>query len=260
MIMFWGTCVVFNLNVATYYYCLIFFATLASYSLHWFYTTEEESTVSFQLFRGHINDAIRSLLFFNCIIGSIIILGILIAFPVSIQYMLPPAIATLFYTAPKIPFFKKLEGRALGKTLYLTCIWVYVTMILPFECAQKQISTSAWWYIACQFLFIYLICLLFDYRDRQKDTLHYILFNANQYFNTVITIIAPLFIISLYFFYASTDQLITALAILLPFVFVLITLKKSKNSQSDYWFYLILDGLMSTPALLGVLFHYLLNK
>jgi hypothetical protein len=260
VLLFGGTVQTFYLPVSQPYYWLIFISTLSSYSLHWFFTADTTPIISSTHFRSYRNKQLKSILLFLFLITSVCIVYFLRSYPLSIRYFIPAALATLFYTAPKIPFFQKLEGKAFGKTLYLTIIWVYVTCILPFELANQFISESAWWYIGCQFNFIYLICLLFDYRDQQKDKLNYILLNTYKHFKALVIVISLAFSVSVFFFYTTSHQVEFSLGIVIAFLFLLINITKSIKSQSDYWFYLVLDGLMCAPAIISGIFHYLLNK
>ena len=205
--MFIATVQLFQLSLNPAYYWFVFLATLTSYSLHWFFTNDIYDTISEILpgqFRALKNQQLKPILFIFFLLGSFALIFLLRSYPISFTYILPAAIATLFYTAPKIPAFNKLEGKALGKTIYLSAIWVYVTVLLPFECANQKMHASAWWYLICQFCFVYIICLLFDYRDQQKDKLNYVLLNTIKHFDIILIVISLVFHFALFCFYANT--------------------------------------------------------
>ena len=79
--------------------------------------------------------------------------------------------AYFFYSAPKIPlpYFRFLKQVAIGKTIFLTAVWTYVTAILPVFIAGEHFNHEMKWFAASRFFLIYGICILFDYRDRTDD-------------------------------------------------------------------------------------------
>src|SRR5690606_12208571 len=88
-------------------------------------------------------------------------------------WLLLGAFITFLYTAPKLPheLFKELKKIAIGKTIFLSMVWTYVTTALPLLVTSEPFTTDAWLFIASRFFLIYAICILFDYRDRQDDKL-----------------------------------------------------------------------------------------
>jgi hypothetical protein len=262
-VMTFGTIRLFEIHVDPDFYILVFFSTLSSYCLHWYFTIEDliiEHKIS--EIRLTWNSKYKRILLLLFIISLFIIGFVFLIRPKWIFFFIPTAIATLIYTAPKlpIPVFKKLEGKALAKTFYLTTIWTYVTCILPLQVSAVKINELVVFYISCQFLFIYLICLLFDYRDHKKDNLNFILINTNKHFNKIFYLVSALFILILSVFYFSSHKGLMTLGLLIGFLTVYSTLKKSINTRSDYWYYFNLDGLMAVPAIVYTLLTFLLNN
>ena len=251
-IMTYGTIHLFSLQLDLDFFILVFFSTLASYCLHWYYTSD----IDLEGLRSRWNSKYKNLLLILFVLSLVVIGFVFLVRPRWILFFIPTAIATLIYTAPKLPIkiFKKLEGRALAKTFYLTSIWVYVTCILPIQVSAIEINMLVVFYIACQFLFIYLICLLFDYRDHKKDNFNFILINTNKHFNKLFQFISVVFLIMLSIFYIISSDTLTTLALLLSFLVIYLSLKKSINTQSDYWYYFVLDGCMMLPAFIHFVF------
>jgi len=280
--MTFGTVRLFEIQLDPDFYILVFFSTLSSYCLHWYFTSEglqiekneltSDSMINNQTItiinhtlpelRLTWNIKYKRILLLLLIVSTIIIGFIFLIRPIWIFFFMPTAIATLIYTAPKLPIsvFKKLEGKALAKTFYLTTIWTYVTCILPLQVADAKINKLAVLYITCQFLFIYLICLLFDYRDRKKDNFNFIIINTNKHFNKIFQFISGLFILILSVFYLITHNGVMTLSLLIGFLTVYSTSKKSINTSSDYWYYFTLDGLMALPVTVYILLTFLLNN
>ena len=258
-----GTIRLFEIHLDPDFYMLVFFSTLSSYCLHWYFTSEDliiEHKIS--EIRLKWNNKYKRILLLLFIISLLIIGFIFLIRPKWIFFFIPTAIATLIYTAPKLPirFFKKIEGKALAKTFYLTTIWTYVTCILPLQVSAVKMNVLVIFYIACQFLFIYLICLLFDYRDHKKDNFNFILINTNKHFNKIFQFISGVFLLILSVFYLNTHNALMTISLLIGFVTVYTTLKKSINTRSDYWYYFTLDGLMALPATVYILLTFLLNN
>ncbi len=256
--MTYGTIHLFAIQLDIDFYLLVFFCTLASYCLHWYFTSIEQN---FEGLRSSWNSEHKNLLIILFVLSLLVIAFVFIVWSKWILYFVPTAIATLIYTAPKLPLqlFKKLEGRALAKTFYLTSIWVYVTCILPIQIAPIKINKIVISYIICQFLFVYLICLLFDYRDHKKDNLNFILINTNKHFFKLFQIISAVYLITLAIFYTISTNLFMSLGFLFSFLVVYLSLKKSINTSSDYWYYFILDGCMMMPTFIYFVF-LLFNK
>ena len=150
-------------------------------------------------------------------------------------------------------FFKLLKKVAIGKTIFLTMIWAYVTAALPIL-IEGRMTDKALLFCIGQFFFIYAICILFDFRDREDDKADGIR-SMITYFNE--RGINFLFIISVTIFIILTLVLKTKdvewskiVLLILP-AFLLISLYKyAKRNFSDYLYYFVLDGLMMMTGLL----------
>jgi 4-hydroxybenzoate polyprenyltransferase len=114
-------------------------------------------------------------------------------------------------------------------------------------------KTEAGLFVFSRFFFVYSICILFDYRDREDDKIEGIR-SMITYFNE--KGINILFIVSLILFaistllllkynYALTDVII----ILIPGLIVAALFNYSKKHFSDYFYYGVLDGLMMLSGL-----------
>lgn len=248
--MCYGTATIFNLTMHSEVYLIIFFSTLSSYNIHWYFSIPDNNlALTERLVWQKLNS---KLILFISIFSSCIVIYLLGLHANNIKYFMPAAIATGVYTAPKIPIklFNKLEGKALAKTTYLTLIWLYVTLILPFLLSNIKFNNSHMIYIASNFLYIYLICLLFDYRDRDKDSIKYIFINTNKYFKIIywsLTLALTLCIV-IGFVMGLTSYILIGL--LLSILFLSLGYNKSINQPTDLWYYFVLDGLMMLPAII----------
>lgn len=250
---FIGTCSIFKIAVEKELYYFIFFATLASYSLHWYLTNEHHGE------RNQWNQAHKKT------IGALFIIAICNAiFLLSTHLYWAPAIApivfmTLLYTAPKFPhfFFQKLQGKALAKTFYLSFVWVYTTCYLPFLISKTAINNEGLFYILTKFDFFYIICLIFDYKDRHNDKLPFLLFDTNKHINKIVHLlmVLPMILLIVLPYSALIHRL--AIIFILSYWVILYTLPTSLTTNKDKWFYLFLDSWMAAPFLIHQIIRYI---
>jgi 1,4-dihydroxy-2-naphthoate octaprenyltransferase len=214
----------------------VFFSTLCSYSFHW-WLSDESAPVSSRSKWQQRNHYIHIILLIAGFAGSVIFFLFLSKYWFWLSLS---AIATFLYSAPKIPgkYFRQLRKIALGKTIFLAMVWMYVTTILPL-------------------IMIYAICILFDYRDREDDKAKGI--------RSLITYLSEkgirsLFILSVLVFAISTTCLLfyqysifTVSILLLPGVITAALYNYARKNFSDMLYYFVLDGLLALSALLTLL-------
>ncbi len=146
-----------------------------------------------------------------------------------------------------------LKKFAIGKTIFLAAVWTYVTTALPIIISGSKWETAALLFVASRFFFVYSICILFDYRDREDDKIEGIR-SMITYFNE--KGINILFVISLFLFAITTlwllkydNSLFNIIIILIPGLIVAALFNYSKKNFSDYFYYGVLDGLMMLSGL-----------
>jgi hypothetical protein len=258
----WFTMQVFHLHLPPLFLCLIFFSTLSSYSLHWYLTPSgitHSDRIIWTLSKNHI-------LWNHFIIGSIITFILLILHSDLWIYFLPAALLTFIYTAPKLPFrpFTYLQHWAIAKTLYLSVLWTFVTAILPILADVKAVlfESTHWIFILNRFLLIHAICILFDFRDRQEDQQNgiksMITYASTKDLYFLFGCINIGFIITFWFFFKQNPSIPILFSMIAPCLILLLTFQYSMRTQSDYWFYGMLDGLVSLSSIvlgIGLIFY-----
>lgn len=251
--MTWQSVHLLHLAIPYSYYGFVFFATICSYNFHWYLTPQtkksaERTKWSLQHKNAHL------LFYFTGVIGSGIFFYQLRQHWFALFFA---TVLTFLYSAPKIPipFFRYFKQVAIGKTLFLTTVWTYVTAILPvFISGLRYFDHEMKWFAAGRFFLIYAICLLFDYRDRDEDKQEGIRTFVNYFDETgvkrlfVLTIIA--FIVFSFALLFSSVSVITVLILLVPGILLFSIYDYAKNSNSDYLYYFVLDGFMMLSALL----------
>jgi 4-hydroxybenzoate polyprenyltransferase len=235
-----------------YFTAFVFFSTICSYNFHWYLSTPSVlSSPRIEWQRRH--HQLHLVFFITGLAGSVVFSFYLLH---HWQWLLLSAIITFLYSAPKIPDkrFRSLRKIALGKTIFLAMVWMYVTTILPMIISGKPWQGDFYLFIISRFFLIYAICILFDYRDREDD-------KANGVRSLITFLdekgIRTLFILSMILFAGSTIGLLfyqyTALSILILLIPGIITASLynyARKNFSDLLYYFVLDGLMALSALL----------
>lgn len=252
----------FSLSLPPVFIPFIFFSTIASYSLHWYLTPP------FQNIRGKALWSVKnkSFLLYAFIISSIFTVIFLWLLTEYFLMLIPLAIITFLYSAPKINArpFTWLRGKYTAKTLSLTLVWLAVTAILPFAACHEAWSIEKILYIFNRFVLILPVCILFDYRDRASDAKEGIinlatLLSKKSVHAAVFICCLASFISSaaLSFYFNNMTALVLALpSVLLGAVFR-IPMRTPPGILSDLWYYVFLDGIMALSAALYFLFRLL---
>lgn len=240
------------------FYAFLFFSTLTSYSFHWYFTTPEAPFTGRMLWlRQH--HKVHLALFCISLVATIYFFTFLLA---SWFWLIPAAIMTFLYSAPKIPLpaFKELRKIAIGKTAFLAFIWTYATTALPLVVAQQPFTATIWFFILSRFCVLYAICILFDYRDRNYD--------IENGIRSLITWLSPQKVFQLFWLSLALCLLFTGLMffyglsfmsflILIVPVFITAALKnRSIRQPSDPLYYFVLDGVMAVSAVLYAIYSF----
>lgn len=233
----------------------IFFSTLCSYSFHW-YLTDQSVIQSPRIQWVHQHRRIHLLLFIIGLIGAFIYFIILKQYWI---WLIMAAFITFLYTAPKIPtpYFRALRKVALGKTIFLALVWMFVTTILPIIISDQPWRNDFLLFILGRFFLIYSICILFDFRDREDDKKHGIRSLITYLSTKSITI---LFVVSISLFMVNTIGLgfygydyFSILLLLIPGIITACLYNYARKNFSDFLYYFVLDGLMALSAILMLL-------
>jgi 4-hydroxybenzoate polyprenyltransferase len=250
--MTWQSSHLLQLSISTDYYWFVFFATICSYNFHWYLTPRSETSADRTRWSLHHKNA-HLLFYFAGVIGSLILFYKLRQHWFALFFA---TLLTFLYSAPKIPlpYFRFLKQVAIGKTIFLTTVWTYVTAILPIFIAGQHFNHEMKWFAASRFFLIYGICILFDYRDRTYDKEEGIRTMVNYFDETGVN---RLFVFSIFAFIIFTIGLLfsgvswlAVLVLIIPGIVLYSIYPKAKNSNSDYLYYFILDGLMMLSGLL----------
>jgi 4-hydroxybenzoate polyprenyltransferase len=235
-----------------YFLAFVFSATIASYSFHWYLTSLPETTSPrFDWLKRHRK--FHLILFFIGIVAA----GFFALYFIEYwPFLLFSFVLTFLYSAPKLPhrWFKALLSVAIGKTIFLAMVWTYVTTMLPIAIASNDWPPQTILFCAGRFFFIYAICIMFDYRDRDSDKAEGIRSMITYFSEKGIDF---LFFASLIVFAIATILLLwfdisvtNVVLILIPGIITALIYRGAKKNFSDLFYYFILDGLMMLSALM----------
>jgi 4-hydroxybenzoate polyprenyltransferase len=235
-----------------YFMAFVFSATICSYSFHWYLTSQSlVASPRIEWVKKHRHYHLA--LFIVGLTGVAIFAYFLLP---HWPWLLLSAVITFLYSAPKVPhpWFRALRKVAIGKTIFLSLVWMYVTTMLPLLIEQVVWTKAMFLFVVGRFFFIYAICIMFDFRDREDDKAAGIRSMVTYFSEKGVD---RLFFISLLVFAVSTILLlrydfsvIKIILLLIPGGIAVAIYEYAKRNFSDYLYYFILDGLMMLSALL----------
>lgn len=235
----------------------VFFATICSYSFHWYLTPAVGQSDRVPWLARHKK---THLFLFIAGIAGAVIYGIMLIS--HWHWLVFAAFITFLYSAPKVPhpWFRLLRKIAIGKTIFLAGVWMFVTTVLPLEISDRPWQTDYTLFAVSRFFLIYAICILFDYRDKEYDIsvgIRSLITWLNEksidmlfYFSIIIFAVASLW---MYYCGHSVTVIIT---LLIPGAITTLLYSHAKKSRSDMLYYFVLDGLMALSAVLYLLIEW----
>ncbi len=250
--MSWLSLHLFRLDAPASLLPFIFFASICSYSFHWYLSTDlsDQSPRLRWLARYRV---VHLYMLIAGLGGSVYYgLALLPWWP----WLTVAAIFTFLYSAPKIPhpLFRQLRRVALGKTIFLALVWTFVTTVLPLVVSDSGWQAGYSLFTGSRFFLIYAICILFDYRDRQYD--------RSIGIRSLITWLSErqigwLFALSLILYASLTIGLLKhnvastyIVLLLLPGFLTALSYRIALRNFADMLYYAWLDGLMALSALM----------
>lgn len=235
-----------------YLMAFVFSATICSYSFHWYLTSQSlVASPRIEWIKSH--RVYQLVLFFFGLTCSAIFFFFLFLYW---RWLLLAALITFLYSAPKIPhpWFRALRKIAIGKTIFLSLVWMYVTTVLPLIIEGRTWTNPVILFVISRFFFIYAICIMFDFRDRADDkaagirsmVTYFSVKGVDRLFFTSLTIFSITTLLLLRYDFS----ILSVILLLIPGIIAAVIYNYAKTNFSDYLYYFILDGLMMFSALL----------
>lgn len=229
----------------------IFFATLCSYNVYWLLSKRFRSTIHTS--RGFLQE--ESGKFILLLIAAA---GMLICFNRSgldSRYIWPSVLLTVLYTVPLLPLRSLRFTRRFGvvKTCLLAFTWTYVTAFIPLRMAPGDLDAAALFIISRRFLFMLVLCIIFDSRDSAMDKIRGL--------HSLATDLTPaalrIFVIGLFLVLFASNffaghygiSLAQCIALQVSTLMLLLLYYLSLRKQGYFFYYFCVDGLMLFSAL-----------
>lgn len=235
------------------FYLFVFGATLVQYNLHYFFKTTAVAN-SLRLAWSQKNKGTHKILIMA---GVALIVYSLFSFHLRHLIILVAfGVIAFFYSFPLLPFTKRrIKDYGLLKILTLALLWTLVTVWFP---ADKINFTDLSFQLVFvrRFIFIFIMCLVFDIRDTETDrkekiaTLPVKLGIKRSYSLCYFLLFLFTLLSIIHFIYS--DDFMQLLAMIISAAATLITIQYSKKNNSDMVYLAFIDGMMLLQALLVI--------
>jgi 4-hydroxybenzoate polyprenyltransferase len=238
------------------FYCFVFGATLAQYNLHYIakkVAVRDSERLSWSL--GHRNVHLILLM-----TGVLLILFSFFSFHLKhFAILICLGGIAFLYSFPFIPFSKRKRIKEYGflKIITLSLLWTLVTVWFPVNSMHVETNLFIFVFVK-RFVFMFILCLLFDMRDIEIDsnenihTMAVVLGRKKSYF--LAYILLALFLILSFVQHQYYPQSAFLPAMLISSLATLATIEITKKSNSDFVYLAGIDGMMLLQAVLVYLF------
>lgn len=245
------TALLLKLNFNLFVYGFIFFATLCSYNFYWilskFSFTSKKNMPA--LWR---KEATGLLLL---IISSIGMGYCFLQSAIPLHFVITAVILTILYAVPllPVPVLKFTRKAGVLKTILLAFTWTYVTVIIPLEKDYGLLNSADIFIITRRFLFMLMLCIIFDNRDKELDKIRGLRSLATDLkpltLRILIYLIFVLLFISNFFFRNYGITLPQSIALQVSTLALLAVYFYSNKKRSYLFYYFFVDGMMLFSAL-----------
>ena len=242
------------------FYFFVFGASLVQYNLHYLV----KKTAVRDSARLAWSQKNKNIHFILLVAGILIILISFFNFHLkhfAILFCL--GLVAVLYSFPFIPFGKRKRIKDYGffKIITLSLLWTLVTVWFPVADMNVEIKLFIFVFVK-RFIFMFILCLLFDLRDIEIDkkeninTLAVILGKKRSYLLSYVSLIVFIILsFAQYFYLPQTGILI---AMLISALATVITIELTKKTNSDFIYLAGIDGMMILQAVLVWLFRLIL--
>ena len=232
-------------------YGFIFFATLGSYNSYWIL-----SKISFTK-----KDSVAGLLkketsvFFILILSATGGVYFFCTSGLSGSFIITSVLLIVIYSLPILPIKILQITRKAGclKTILLSFTWAYVTAFMPIKKTYMLLNVADLFIISYRFLFMLMLCIIFDNRDKAIDKIRGLRSLATdvkpEQLKILVYIIFGILFISPFFYndyYMAWHQLV---ALQISTLALSVVYFYATKKQGYFFYYFIVDGLMLFSAL-----------
>jgi 4-hydroxybenzoate polyprenyltransferase len=237
------------------FYSFVFGATLVQYNLHYLVKKSAlPNSMRFQWSKknAHVHKILAGA-------GLILIIAGLFSFQLHhFIFLLLLGAITLFYSLPVLPFTNKKRLKDFGvlKIFTLTLLWTLVTVWFPISQAYYT-DVSFLLIFLRRFIFIFVLCLVFDIRDTAIDskenrrTIPVISGIKKAY--VICYVLLVVFVLLSLVQYVKTPDNVQLNAMVISAAATFIMIEYTKRNKSDIAYLAGIDGMMLLQALLIII-------
>ena len=158
-------------------------------------------------------------------------------------------VSTLYYLQPF-----NLRRHGYIKPFLISMVWVISCSLVPLI-ENDLLTTHSIWFLASQFVFISVLCMLFDIKDNEADYLSGVNTYANRFGTKATKVICCSLIIigftCFYMFQHDSHSLILSIVLRL---ILLSTILYTNENRHSFYYYLWIDGLLIIQTALFFIF------
>ncbi|MCU0384601.1 MAG: UbiA family prenyltransferase [Flavihumibacter sp.] len=232
-------------------YSFVFGATLLQYNLHYFFKKQHA-------FKSERQDwSIRNRTTQKILVGfGLVLIGFSIFWLEPRHFVVLVVLAALasLYSFPLLPLVRKpLKEYGLLKIVLLSLEWTLVTVWFPAD--QQGVDMTSYWLVFFRrFLFMFVLCLLFDLRDKELDAVNGIRTlpvrlgtkATYQLADGLLLLFLVISIVQLF----RTGNYPFFHAMLLSAALTRFVIQQTKKINNDYIYLAGIDGMMLVQAIL----------
>lgn len=238
------------------FYCFVFGATLLQYNLHYVSKTFAVKD-SLRFDWSNRNKRIHLILLAA---GFLLIVFSLFSFKLQHFFVLLVLGAIAFlYSFPILPFGRKKRIKEYGilKIITLALLWTLVTVWFPVNTMQYD-STLFIFVFVKRFVFMFILCLIFDVRDcevdSEKDIRTFpVIMGIKLAYSLGYLLLGFLAVLCLFQFW-YLPQIGFLIAMLISILATALTIQLTKKNTTDIVYLAGIDGMMLLQAALIFLF------
>lgn len=236
------------------FYLFVFGATLVQYNLHYLFkktAVANSKRIAWSKKNAHV---------YKVLIGCGIVFILISLFSFQLHHFIVLVVfgaIAILYSFPFLPFpnKKRIKDFGLLKIITLALLWTLVTVWFPADGINVTELTFILLFIR-RFVFIFLLCLLFDIRDTEVDRLENIStlsvkLGVQKAYNLCYILLIVFTILSvIQFIYVPNS--IQLIPMLLSSAASFYTIQMCKKNNADIVYLVGVDGMMLLQALLVI--------
>lgn len=238
-------------NINIHYLGFVIFSTISSYNFHLLLTKHPAKDTQLHQWSGK-NKVLHKIMLAIGLSGSVFFFFNLLPYWI---WLGAAGFMTFLYSSVKISWkpLQLLKKIAIAKTSFLGLVWTYVTTILPLIIEGHKWEGNAILFSLQQFFFIYCVCIIFDYRDKEADiadgTRSMITFLPDKGIHFLFYTSVLLSSFFLYLLYDAGLPLHNGIILLVPVLLIAGIYPVTRKNFSDYLYYFVVDGILLLPGL-----------